>query len=101
MVKAFKLFSLRKNGTIGPLFINKRQVVRVGKWLKAECIPTKGFAVRFGWHACAEPSAPHLSKRNRVWCEVELKGVTEHSRPASQGGLWYTARWLRVTKIYI
>ena len=97
----YKLFALHKDGSIGPLFINKRLRVEPGVWTKAECIPTKGFAVRFGWHACAEPTAPHLSKKNRVWCRVELKGVTEHMRPAKQGGLWYTAEYLRVLEVFV
>lgn len=97
--KAYKLFTLRKNGTIGPLFINKKQVVPIGKWVKAECHPTKGFAVRPGWHCTAKPHAPHLSKKNRVWCEVEIQGIKENQRPQRQGGLWYTANKLKVTKI--
>ena len=30
MVKGFKLFRLRKDGTIGPLFINRKQVIEMG-----------------------------------------------------------------------
>jgi hypothetical protein len=101
ITESYKLFSLRKNGTTGPLFINRSMVVPINKWLKSECIPTKGFSVRAGWHACSEPTAPHLSNRGRVLCKVDLKGVTEHLRPASQGGLWYTAKFLMVTEVYL
>lgn len=98
-MRAYKLFRLRKNGTLGPLFIGRKQVIEPGVWLQAELLPTPGFAVRFGWHACAEPIAPHLSKKGRVWCEVEIEGVTEYRRPEAQGGLWYTADRLKVTRI--
>jgi hypothetical protein len=96
----WKLFRLRKDGTLGPLFINARQRVPVGVWLKAESHPTKGFALRPGWHVCSERNAPHLSKRGRVWTRVTIKEYEAHQRPAIQGGLWYVAYWMRVDKIY-
>jgi hypothetical protein len=37
---AFKLFKLRKDGTLGPLFINARQRIPVGEWLEAGDHPT-------------------------------------------------------------
>jgi hypothetical protein len=93
---AYKLFRKRKDGTYGPLFINRKQRINAGEWLQAECHPTKGYAYRPGWHCCAEPLAPHLSKKNRVWCKVMITQYTEHQRPESQGGLWYTADRLKV-----
>lgn len=99
MIKAYKLFRIRKDGTLGPLFIGARIRVPVGRWVKAKALRTPGFAFRPGWHACAAPDAPHLSKRGRVWTEVTLKNVKEHHRPAAQGGLWYTAGWLRIDKV--
>jgi len=98
-MKAYKLFKLRADGTLGPLFINRQQVVPIGEWLEAETHPTQGYAVRSGWHCTSQPVAPHLSLKGRVWCEVEISNVTEHVRPASQGGLWFTAGWLRVVRI--
>lgn len=99
MIIAYKLFRLRKNNTLGPLFINCRQVVPVGKWLYAEAIPTKGFAFRPGWHCCEKPLAPHLSKKNRIWCMVAIKKIKKHNRPESQGGLWFTAGKMKVLEI--
>jgi hypothetical protein len=96
---AYKLFTLRKDGSLGPLFINRKQRVEIYNLYEAESHPTKGFAIRPGWHCCAKPEAPHLSKKGRVWCKVIIDGVTEHQRPESQGGLWYTAKTLRVTEI--
>jgi len=101
MRNAYKLFSLRKDGTLGPLFIGKKIRVPFWRWIKAEAIRTPGFAFRPGWHCCATPEAPHLSKHGRVWCEVSIDGVKEHHRPASQGGLWFTAQWLRVERIIV
>ena len=66
-IDAFKLFKLRKDGSIGPLFINKKQRIPLNKWLTAESHLTKGYAFRPGWHVLLSPNAPHLSKKNRVW----------------------------------
>ena len=93
---AFKLLRLRKNSTLGPLFINRRQVIPVGVWLEAECHPTKGYAVRPGWHVTLSPNAPHLSTRGRVWMRVEVRDFEELKRPLSQGGTWLLAKWMRV-----
>ena len=78
-VKAYKLFRTLKTrpGELFPLFIGKTDAVEVGKWVEAEYIPTKGYAPRPGWHAGANPSAPHLRSdgridASRVWAEVEM-----------------------------
>lgn len=97
-MKAYKLFRKRKNGTLGPLFINRKLVIQPNEWLKAEPHRTKGFAFRPGWHCCSTPSAPHLSMKDRVWCEVEIKGVEKIMRPQSQGGLWFLSKQLRMIK---
>jgi hypothetical protein len=95
----YKLFRIRKDGTLGPLFINARLRVPVGEWLEAEDHPTKGYAHRPGWHAAATPCAPHLSEKGRVWCKVELEGVRRYPRPESQGGEWLLADRLRVLEV--
>jgi hypothetical protein len=102
-MRAYKLFKIRKDGTLGPLFINARQVIPVGEWLEAEDHPTKGFAHRPGWHCCFEPVAPHLSMQpkngpRRIWCEVEVTGTRTYSRPESQGGSWVLARHMRIIR---
>lgn len=97
--KAYKLLRLRANGTLGPLFINRRQVIPLKRWLPAEDHPTKGYAHRPGWHATPKPEAPHLSKKGRVWCEVELTGVKKLMRPAAQGGEWYLASRMVVMRV--
>lgn len=93
---AYKLFKTRKDGSIGPLFINASLRIPIGKWLPAEEHPTKGFAFRPGWHCTHAPYAPHLSERGRRWYRVEIRGAVEHQRPESQGGLWYTAEKMKV-----
>lgn len=95
-MQAFKLFRQRANGTIGPLFINRKQIVPTGEWLPAESHPTKGFAVRPGWHVLCAPEAPHLSNKGRVWMRVEVENFQEFHRPASQGGKWLLAEKMRV-----
>ena len=95
---AYKLFKVRANGTIGPLFINARQVVPVGVWLDAEAHETKGFAYRPGWHCTFTPEAPHLKTDTpkRAWFKVEIEDFTTYARPESQGGSWVLANRLRV-----
>lgn len=96
---AYKLFRQRKDGTLGPLFINARQRVEIGEWLQAEDIPTKGYAHRPGWHAGETPDAPHLTEKGRVWCEVEVKDYYRFVRPKYQGGYWIIAEWLKVNRV--
>lgn len=101
MTVAYKLFRVRRNGTIGPLFINRPLVVVPGEWMEAENHPTKGFAVRPGWHCTLVPVAPHLktdlkSGEIRRWFKVEVEGITTFQRPESQGGTWVLAKRLRV-----
>jgi len=95
---AYKLFRKRKDGSYGPLFINRKQKLYDDWWYQAEDHKTKGYAHRPGWHCCAEPLAPHLSKKDRVWCVVEIDDYIEHLRPENQGGLWYTADLLKIIK---
>jgi hypothetical protein len=97
-MKAYKLFRKMKDGSIAPLFINKRQRLETDVWYPSECHPTKGFAVRQGWHCCLKPEAPHLSPKDRVWCEVEIDDYVLYPRPESQGGTWVLADKLKVIK---
>lgn len=96
--RAFKLLRVRGNGSLGPLFINRPLVVVLGEWLEAEFIPTRGFAPRFGWHTSWWPYAPHLSTKDRVWCEVEVREYTEFQRPESQGSTWALAKYMKVLR---
>ena len=96
----YKLFRLRKDGTLGPLFINRRQRLWVGETYVAEEHLTKGYAFRPGWHICSEMNAPHLSKKDRVWAKVQFSDYKKHKRPESQGGLWYTANIMKILKVY-
>ena len=100
IIDGWKVFRIRKDGTLGPLFINARLRVPVGKWIKAEAHRTKGFAFRPGWHATLKKSAPHLrTTGDRVWCQVKLKGISFYDRPESQGGRWVLAQSLMVERI--
>lgn len=53
----YKLFHKRKDGTYGPLFINKKQKLVAGVYYAAGDYPTKGYAHRPGWHICSAPVA--------------------------------------------
>ena len=97
-MRTFKLLRVRKDQTLGPLFINRKQVIPIGEWLEAGDFPTKGYARRPGWHSAPQPVAPHLSMKGRIWCEVEIKDFSELIRPKCQGGKWYLSRWVKVVK---
>jgi hypothetical protein len=99
-VKAYKLVRLLKDGSLSPLFINRRSRLSVGTWMDAEAHRTKGFAFRKGWHCTLTPNAPHLSSRGRVWVEVEVDDVELYNRPESQGGTWVLAQRMRIVKVF-
>lgn len=101
---AYKLLTLRKDGTLGPLFINRRLRIPIGEWLEAEDHPTKGYAHRPGWHCCLRPEAPHLvkcpkNKARRVWAAVMVEDFEEYDRPESQGGTWVLAQRMKVLAV--
>ena len=101
---AYKLMRLGKDGNVYPLFINKKEATRFGEVLKAKCFPTRGFAVRTGWHCCFTPYAPHLKEKlasgeRRVWVEVKVKNWESYDRPESQGGKWILAQNMIAVRI--
>lgn len=98
---AYKLMTLRKDGTLGPLFINRSQRVALGTWYEAESHETKGYKFRPGWHCCSQPSAPHLKddRLDRTWVKVEIEDYTVEHRPSSQGGEWFIAGEMKVLEI--
>ena len=98
-MKAYKLFRLRKDGTLGTLFIGCRQRIPLGQWLEAEDIPTKGYAHRPGWHSGIKPQADHLTERGRAWCEVEIRDYYTFKRPKNQGSYWLISKWIKVKKV--
>lgn len=93
---AYKLFRVRNDGSLGSLFIGRKERYWRDKWMQAKCFPTKGFKIRKGWHCLPVPHAPHLSTTNRRWMLVAIRDYKEVRRPESQGGTWYIAKWLRI-----
>ena len=98
-MRAYKLFKLRRDGTLGSLFINKRAVIPIGIWCTAEAHRTKNYAYRPGWHAMGKPVAPHLSSEGRIWAEVSITNFVPFVRPDNQGGKWYLAQRMRVNRL--
>ena len=96
---AYKLVRKLKDGSIAPLFINKKFRFPIGEWLEAESHPTPGFAVRPGWHATLLQRAPHLSKKDRVWVRVNVMDFELYSRPTQQGGVWVLAKRMKVEEV--
>lgn len=99
-MKAYKLLSLKKDGSIGSLFINKRARLPIGEWMEAEDHPTKGYAHRKGWHCMLKPDAPHLTEKGRVWAEVEVDEFEYFDRPESQGGRWVLAQKMKIVELF-
>lgn len=102
-MRAYKLFRKLKDGRLHSLFIHKSVPLPVGEWMEAECYPTKGFAVRTGWHCCFQPVAPHLklllsNGEERVWAEVEVEDWEKYDRPESQGGAWILAKRMKIIR---
>lgn len=103
-MKAYKLVRQLKDGNLYPLFIDKRTPIEFGVWKQAECFPTKGFAVRKGYHTTVRPLAPHLAMElangeKRVWVECEVEDYTFFERPKKQGGTWCLAQRIKFNKI--
>ena len=94
------MLKLRKDGTIGSLFINAKARLPIGKWMKAEPYRKKGYAYRPGWHVMTTMNAPHLKEEGRVWANVEVRGVKEMHRPESQGGTWLICNEMKITKVH-
>lgn len=99
----YKLLRI-KDGKLYPLFINRKTETPIGIWMDAECYPTKGFAIRKGWHCCYQPIAPHLkielsNGEKRVWVECEAKDCEKYERPESQGGAWVLCQKLKLIRI--
>ena len=94
----YKLVRKMRDGTISPLFINKRSRIPIGKWIDAEEHKTNGFMLRKGFHCLLKPIAPHLSKKGRVWIEVEIDDFEYYERPESQGGTWILAQKMKVVR---
>lgn len=103
-MKAYKLMRIKNDGNLYPLFINKTVATPIGEWLQAECHPTKGFAVRQGFHCCFQPNAPHLKRElangeKRVWVECEVEDWERYDRPIQQGGAWVLAQRMKVIRV--
>ena len=81
----YKLFEMREDGKLFPLFIGKNTETPMNEWVSAEIIEYHPkFSHRPGWHIGSQlPSAPWLMSANgtyksqrgkrfrRVWCKVE------------------------------
>lgn len=97
-MKVYKLVRKLKDGSLSPLFINKKQRLLINEWMVAEEHLTKGYSFRKGWHCLKKPKAPHLSKKDRVWVEVEVENFETFNRPESQGGEWILAEKMKIIR---
>lgn len=98
MAIGYKLFEQNiETGELYPLFIDKKTITPINKWVNAEIITNHpGFAHRPGWHVGTMPSAPWLmsldgtyksqrgKKYRRVWCSVEYNSHTDYTDTVSK-----------------
>ena len=96
---AYKLLRVRKDGTLGSLFIDRKKVIEIGVWLKSESHQTKGYKYRPYFHCTSKPTAPHLSEKGRKWFVVKIDDFMEMERPKSQGGKWFLSKKMKVIKL--
>lgn len=103
---AYKLVRMRKDGTLGPMFIQRGRLYKLGVKEIASfmCTPPHGFTKRPGFHCCTQPRAPHIKLKlkngeRRVWCEVEVEDYTEFHRPECQGGTWLLAKYMTILRV--
>ena len=99
-IMGWKLFRIRKDGSIGSLFFDRRARIPLGVWLPSYAFKKKGYAFRPGWHCMKAPIAPHMVKGDdRVWAQVAIRDVERVPRPDSQGGEWFLAREMKVVAL--
>jgi len=96
---AYKIVRQLKDGSLAPLFINKKFRIPLDTWIEAEDHKTNGYAHRPGWHCTSEVNAPHLSKNGRVWVEVDIEDYQTIHRPERQGGIWFLANRIKFIRI--
>lgn len=96
---AYKLCRQKKNGDITSLFINKTKALPFNEWMEAEEHETKGFKFRPFWHCTVKMTAPHLSKKGRVWVKLETEDYEVFQRPKTQGGVWLLAKKIKLLEI--
>lgn len=96
----YKLFRVRKDNTLGSLFINRKEVLKKNVWLTAKGYNTKGYKYRPFYHVLRTPNAPHLSLKGRAWYKVRICDYQTLTRPKSQGGAWYLAEKMKILKKY-
>ena len=96
----YKIFEMDTMGKLYPLFIGKNKETKIGEWIPAENLPTKGFAERPGWHLGMDvPDAPWLRGYNgsdlgpykgrnkgwkRVWCLCEYDATNDYREEVSK-----------------
>jgi hypothetical protein len=96
----YKLLHQRKDGSLGSLFINRKQRLEPGIEYLAEDFPTKGYKHRPGWHVLCHPYAPHLKQDPpKVWAKVSYRDYVVHQRPENQGGKWILAKFMSIEEI--
>lgn len=105
-MQAYKLFKIKKDGKLYPLYIYTNRALPMNSWLTAEegertpsgKVKSKlgELAYRPGFHCCQYPLADHIGKRmsdgnlcqaaDTVWCEVEMISDVDYTEEAKNKG---------------
>lgn len=93
-MKVYKMFDLHKDGTLGPLYVNRADRMPLNEWLEAKMGPAADethvksklgnlSSKHPGFHCTTVPFSDWIGKKqdgqlvrrvNNVWCECEIKG---------------------------
>jgi hypothetical protein len=96
---------VRRDGTLGSLFVDRKSTIPVGRWLYAKLKPTPGLKPRKGFHSLLKPVEPHLktdlkSGERRRWFVCQALDYETIVRPEAQGGTWVVSERLKILEPY-
>ena len=107
-MKAYKMVRIRKDATLGPMFVGCEEVFPVGSWItahtnykrKLDKVYSKLGWLKFrpGFHFAELPYAPHIGIKDKdgvikwmhddtVWVECEVSDEIDYTLEARQNGL--------------
>ena len=106
-MKAYKMCRMRKDGTLGPMFVGTDEIFPIGVWVTAQMSFRRKLDKvysRLGWlkfrpglHFAAIPYAPHIGIKENgvikymhddvVWCECEITDEIDYTLEAHERGM--------------
>ena len=94
---AYKIFKVRKDGSLGSLYCDTKAKYYLDKWYRSSPYYHPKLKFRPGFHATLKPYAPHIKiKKNRAWYKIDVEDYTFFDRPACQGGKWLVCKKMKI-----